>query len=328
MTANAPDPYLAGEVLVDAGEPVQPREVTVEALPGGASRESWMLRAGERRYVLKRDPLDELEPWSTREREFIAGRTAYEAGVPAARPVAFEPTGGRFVSSALITEWVDGTSSPRRILAGTPDPEMLLRDIGRAAGRLAAIKPALVINEPVPPHAHDAIVARFAAELDEFAPTRPVLALAVRWLELHRPPVRSAVLAHGDFRIGNMMVDGAGRLAALIDWEFARVGDAATDLGFFLLRPWRYGRDDRRAGGLGPISALLEGYAEMAPAPLEPAHLRIGEVAGQVWWGLYCLRHSRAYLAGRHHSLERLVLGRRIAEVEWDLLDLIERPPQ
>lgn len=327
MIVNAPDPLVAGEVLAEAGEPVQPRDMSVEPLPGGASRESWMLRAGGRRYVLKRDPLDELQPWSTRECEFAVGRAAYQAGVPTARPVAFEPAGGRFVSAALITEWVEGVSSPRRVLAETSDPEPLLRDIGRAAGRLATIKPDSVIQEPVPSCAQDAILARFAAELDEFAPNRPVLALAMRWLELHRPPARAAVLAHGDFRIGNMLVDGAGRLAALIDWEFARVGDAATDLGFFSLRPWRYGRDDRRAGGLGPISALLDGYAETAPAPLDAAHLRIGEVAGQLWWGLYCLRHSQAYLAGRHRSLERLVLGRRIAEVEWDLLDLMESAP-
>jgi aminoglycoside phosphotransferase (APT) family kinase protein len=320
----APDPLAAGKVLAEAGESVRPRDVSIAPLPGGASREAWVLQAGERRYVLKRDPLDEVEPWSARAREFAAARAAYEAGVPTARPIAFEPAGGRFVSAALIAEWVEGTSSPRRILADVSDRDTLLRDIGRAAGQLARIDPGPVLGEPVPRDAHAAIVASFAADLEELAPDRPVLALGIRWLELHRPSPRRAVLAHGDFRVGNVMVDAQGRLAALIDWEFARAGDAATDLGFFSLRPWRYGRDERRAGGLGAIEPLLEGYAAVAPTPLEPAHLRIGEIAGQVWWGLYCLRHSQAYLAGRHRSLERLVLGRRIAEVEQDLLDLIE----
>jgi len=323
MTA-APDAHAAGQVLADAGEPVQPQGVTVELLPGGASRETWLVRAGERRYVLKRDPLDDIEPWSNREHEFVAARAAYEAGVPTARPVAFEPAGGRFASAALITEWIAGTSSPRRVLAQADHAEQLLRDIGRAAGRLASIDPASVFGEPMVASAHDARVARFAADLENLAPDRPVLALALRWLQLHVPPPRPAVLAHGDFRIGNIMVDDRGRLAGMIDWEFARVGESATDLGFFCIRPWRYGRDEKHAGGLGSTAALLEGYAQTAPIALDESDLRIGEITGQLWWGLYCLRHSQAYAAGKHRSLERLVLGRRIAEVEWDLLHLIE----
>jgi aminoglycoside phosphotransferase (APT) family kinase protein len=245
--------------------------------------------------------------------------------VPVARPVAFEPAGGRFGSAALLTAWVDGTSSPRRILGA--DGDALLRDVGRAAGRLARVDVEAALGEPAPEDGFGVLLDALAADVAELAPDRPVLALALRSLELHRPPPRRAVLAHGDLRIGNVMVDRDGRLAALIDWEFCRAGDVATDLGFFCLRPWRYGNDDRRAGGLGPAGALLEGYAETAPDPLDEERLRLGEVAAQLWWGLYCLRHSQAYLAGRHRSLERLVLGRRIAEVEWDLLDLMEEAP-
>jgi aminoglycoside phosphotransferase (APT) family kinase protein len=319
-----PDPRAAGEVLVEAGEPVRPADVTVEPLPGGASRETWLLRAGERLYVLKRDPLDELEPWSSREHEFRAAAAAFAAGVPAARPVAFEPRGGRFGTAALVSDWVEGTSSPRRILSASIDGEALVREIGRAAGRLASVDVRVALQQEPPASPVDAILAGFAADLDLFAPHRPVLALALRWLELNRPPARPAVLAHGDFRVGNVMTDSNGRLAALIDWEFCRVGDVATDLGYFCLHPWRYGRENRRAGGLGGADSLLEGYAETAPEPVDERRLRFGEVAGQLWWGLYCLRHSTAYLAERHRDFERLLLGRRIAEVEWDLLALVE----
>jgi hypothetical protein len=52
--------------------------------------------------------------------------------------------------------------------------------------------------------------------------------------------------------------------------------------------------------------------------------VRYWEVVGQLRWGLYCLEHAEGFAAGRHAHLERAVLGRRIAEVEWDLLDLIE----
>ena len=37
------------------------------------------------------------------------------------------------------------------------------------------------------------------------------------------------VLTHGDLWYGNMLVDHAGRLAGILDWEIARVGDPARD---------------------------------------------------------------------------------------------------
>src|SRR3546814_17808671 len=54
---------------------------------------------------------------------------------------------------------------------------------------------------------------------------RPAFALAIRWCEDHRPAPTDPVLVHGDYRMGNIMVDVAkereGGLAAVLDWELA-----------------------------------------------------------------------------------------------------------
>jgi aminoglycoside phosphotransferase (APT) family kinase protein len=49
-------------------------------------------------------------------------------------------------------------------------------------------------------------------------------------------------VVHGDYRIGNVMIDGRGDVAAVLDWELWTLGDVLADLGF-LLNSW-YEPDD------------------------------------------------------------------------------------
>lgn len=50
--------------------------------------------------------------------------------------------------------------------------------------------------------------------------------------QIAEPPMR-ATLVHGDFRPANFLVVD-GELSAVLDWEFAHVGDPAEDLGWYL----------------------------------------------------------------------------------------------
>ncbi|MFI9503988.1 phosphotransferase family protein [Nocardia sp. NPDC052566] len=318
-----PDPLLIADALAEAGEPTT-AVPWLDPLPGGASRDSWLVTAGARRYVLKRDPLHERNPATSRAREFAAARAAQAAGMPVPRPVCFEHAGGRFGTAGLISAFVDGTSSPRRILSLDPASAArkdLVREIGRAAGTLARAE----IPEQGQPSADPAaaVLTEIRGGVDFLAADRPVVAAGLRWLELNRPLSVSPVLVHGDFRLGNIMVGETG-LTGVIDWEFTSVGCPGQDLGFFCLRPWRFDNDDQRAGGLGSLDELLDGYAETAPEPLAAATARYWEIVGQLRWGLYCLLQEWTYRQGGHRNLERYAVGRRIAEVEWDLIDLLE----
>jgi aminoglycoside phosphotransferase (APT) family kinase protein len=60
------------------------------------------------------------------------------------------------------------------------------------------------------------------------------LRLASWWLRenLPKPPIRRTVI-HGDFRPANMLIH-CGRLSAVLDWEFAHIGDPVEDLGWYL----------------------------------------------------------------------------------------------
>jgi aminoglycoside phosphotransferase (APT) family kinase protein len=57
-----------------------------------------------------------------------------------------------------------------------------------------------------------------------------------------QPPTQHARIAvvHGDFRLGNVIVDEHG-LAAVLDWELAHLGDPVEDLGWLCVAAWRFG---------------------------------------------------------------------------------------
>ena len=86
-------------------------------------------------------------------------------------------------------------------------------------------------------------IKRFVSmwERNQTRPLPAMDALAARVAEL-APPQRYTGIVHGDYRIGNVMLDGAGRLVAVLDWELWTLGDVLADLGF-VLNNW-YEPDD------------------------------------------------------------------------------------
>ena len=70
------------------------------------------------------------------------------------------------------------------------------------------------------------------------------------------------MLVHGDFRMGNLIVDDDG-LAAVLDWELVHIGEVYEDLAWFCIRAWRFGAPARprrrRPGQRRELSVRLRG---------------------------------------------------------------------
>jgi aminoglycoside phosphotransferase (APT) family kinase protein len=54
------------------------------------------------------------------------------------------------------------------------------------------------------------------------------------WLAETIPDPVPAAVVHGDYKLDNVIVTQPGRIAAIVDWEMATVGDPRADLGYFL----------------------------------------------------------------------------------------------
>jgi aminoglycoside phosphotransferase (APT) family kinase protein len=127
---------------------------------------------------------------------------------------------------------------------------------------------------------------------------------------------------HGDFRLGNFIVDTDG-LAAVIDWELSHLGDPAEDIGWLCIRSWRFGNDELAVAGVGVLADFLRDYEAAGGTPVDPERVRYWEVFGNVKWAAICARQAHDHLEGIRRSHELASLGRRICEPEWDMLQLI-----
>jgi aminoglycoside phosphotransferase (APT) family kinase protein len=88
----------------------------------------------------------------------------------------------------------------------------------------------------------------------------PVVEEVGRWLADNLPESGPATIVHGDYRLGNVLyapvaADSRPRLAAVLDWEMATIGDPLADLGY-LLTNWYQAGDTRGVFTLQTVTAL------------------------------------------------------------------------
>jgi aminoglycoside phosphotransferase (APT) family kinase protein len=117
------------------------------------------------------------------------------------------------------------------------------------------------------------------------------------WLATNAPPESGAAIVHNDFRIGNVVLapDRPGRVAAVLDWELATIGDPLFDLGYFLTSV--------------PETAARTATEELGAAMLEDGYPTRAEIAER-----YARRTSR----------DLSTLGWYVALAQWKLAALYE----
>jgi aminoglycoside phosphotransferase (APT) family kinase protein len=67
----------------------------------------------------------------------------------------------------------------------------------------------------------------------------------------------------------------------------------------------------------------LDGYAAVTNTVIDDDAVRWWEVATTFKWAVICLTQWNRHRQGTTHSVELAVIGRRVAENEFDLLKLI-----
>ncbi len=334
------DPAQVAAFLTEqVGEPV--RVTGLRHLTGGASRESWAVDAEvatephptRLALVLRRDLGGLIQPEAlTRQQEFRVLQTAHRAGVLVPRPrwLCSDDTVG--VGPFFVMDRLEGESVGRRVVREASLAEARRRlpaQLGEQLACIHQIDPAaegldfLLAPDPGRSPAATAI-GRAARQLESLGEPHPVLELALRWLQAHAPACPKVVLVHGDFRVGNLMVGPEG-LRGVFDWEFAHLGDPAEDLAWPCVRSWRFGQDGLRLGGVGDPVAMFRAYESAGGLPVDRHAVAFWEVMGNFRWAVGCIAQAARHLSGQAVSVELASLGRRAAEMELELLDLIAR---
>jgi aminoglycoside phosphotransferase (APT) family kinase protein len=294
-------------------------------LSGGANMESWAFDwvgpEGQGGYVLRRAPSAEYmadRPYG-HPTEAALVMAAHAAGVKAPEVVGVLADGDG-MGTGYVMRRVLAEVSPAKILPAPPPS--LVADLGRELARIHAI-PAETIPDAIPHMDTAAALAELKARFLTYGGDRPAIALAIKWCEDHLPEAAPPVLVHGDYRMGNIMVDADG-LAVVLDWELAHRGDAHEDLAFGCMTVWRFGQLDRPAFGVGSLDEYFAAYEAAGGATVDRDRFRFWLVYRTLWWALGCLQMGQAWRSGADTTVERVVVGRRTAEQELDLIALLE----
>ncbi len=248
-------------------------------------------------------------------------RAAEQVGVVVPHILAADPESG-----TIIFEHVAGESIPRRVLRLVEaDPDLgskLTSDCGRTLGMIHQIPTEAFRDLP-----NLADPGRYAGEmeqlLDSLDTPHPTFRLGIHWLRRHETAAPAeSVIVHGDFRLGNFLASNSG-ITAVLDWELVHLGDPMEDLAWLCLRTWRFGQDDLVVAGFGSLDELRSAY-EKAGGQWRDQAFHWWTVARTLWWGLGLARQAQGYLNGDTTSIVLAASGRRVVELEYDLIRLME----
>ena len=286
-------------------------------LSGGASRDTWRFEADGRALILQRQRDGDERDMAV---EAAAVRAAAAAGVPTAAIIAASTDRADLGGAYTIVTSVAGETTPRKLLR---DAEYAhARDVLPAQLADALVKIHSIDPATIPGLTNTDQVEQYRQMLDTLGEPHPTFELVLRWLDAHRPPTGAHVVVHGDFRLGNVIVDEQG-LRAVLDWELVHLGDPLEDLGWMCVKAWRFG-SPRPVAGVGSYDELFEAYEAAGGGPVDAGAVRWWEVLGTMKWGIMCIVQANAHLTGTTRSHELAAIGRRVCENEHDLFLALE----
>ena len=309
-------------------------------LSAGASRETWSFDAvkpdGTRQLlILKRDPMarqadkkfEGVPEGRLAVGRLVEGRLlqlAREAGAPAPI-IPFMLNKDERTTEGFFSHRLEGETLGRRILreeAYAAARPKLAYAVGHAAARFHGIALDKLPAMRGLPAGEELL--HYRTIMDSFHQPHAGFEYGFRWLaeRLELAGERYA-LCHGDYRNGNIIVDEDG-LAGVLDWESAHLGNPSSDLGWMCVRAWRYGYHDKVVGGFGSVSDLLDGYEAGGAGRISEDEIHFWQVFGTLRWGILCMILGFTHIDGEQRTVEYAGIGRRAAETEYDLLQLLD----
>ncbi|MGE5272547.1 MAG: phosphotransferase family protein [Verrucomicrobiota bacterium] len=254
---------------------------------GGGSNFSFLLERDGRRLVLRRPPRPPLPP------------SAHDMVREARLQLALAPHGIRLPTIRAVCEDESVIGVPFYVMDYLEGP-IVTRDLPPGLGAEEArrrlgfdLVDALVeihtvdidspgIAEFVREGSYLERQVRRFTQLWEVNRTRelPAVVEVGSWLAANLPDPAPLAVVHGDYRLGNMILDAAdpSRIRAVLDWEMGAVGDPRADVGYLLAT---YSEPGGAANPLGtsPATAtpgfpsrqeLVERYVERSGHDVEP----------------------------------------------------------
>ena len=305
--------------------------VNEKRLTGGAIQENRAfdaditggLHAGRHALVLRTEAKSSVPLSQPVANQFAYLKIARSVGMTVPEPLWQSDDPGIIGVPFYLMRRVPGEALGNRVVRQGPNPALAER-LGRELARLHTIvpspeAPASLGAPPDDPAAES--IALYRRFLDVEPMPHPAIEWGLRWLETHPVAPGEIVLCHHDFRTGNYMVE-EGRLTGILDWEFAGWSDPMEDVAWFCARCWRFGANRLEAGGIADRAPFYAGYETESGRRIDPVKIHFYEIMAHVRWAVIALHQCGRHLSGAEPDLELALIGRRLPELEHEILAL------
>ncbi|UZD90372.1 phosphotransferase family protein [Cognatishimia activa] len=260
--------------------------LTAEPITGGQSNPTWFVTWGQRQLVLRKKPEGQILPGAHAvEREFRVLKALEATDVPVPTALWLEEDESIIGTPFYVMDRLEG-----RVMSDCTLPDVspqdrreMYLDMARTMARMHAVRPNEVGlgDYGRPGNYFERQIRRWSKQyLESDGPRIPALDFLVDWLPENMPGDDGATsIAHGDFRLGNMMFHPTEpRVIAVLDWELSTLGHPLADLGFCVM-PWHtapdeYGGIDGTPWQESGIPTLEEFVAEYFSLALPTSPLR------------------------------------------------------
>ena len=260
--------------------------IELELISGGASNVTMAVTLGERELVVRRPPVTAFLPTANdMAREYRFYTALRDTPVPTPEALAFCDDTDVLGAPFYVMERLHGVVPHEPLLLAGLSPDDGRAICERFVEVLAAIhavdlgatgldtvgKPTGYLDRQVRRWTEQ---WRLTKEADALAADAAIDELATI-LGAHLPESPPTTIVHGDYRLGNVMLDPAGRtdIVGVFDWEMATIGDPLADLGYTLLY---WGAQDRPVFHPSQAIADLPGFL-----PGDELAARYAEVSGR-----------------------------------------------
>lgn len=215
--------------------------IRVGQFAGGQSNPTFLVESGDRRYVLRKKPPGKLLPSAHAvDREYRVMKALYDTDVPVPRMVVLCEDDSVIGQMFYVMECVDGRIfRDPNLPAETPEARAGIYDaMNDTMAKLHRVDPDSVGlgDYGRPGNYIERQTARWikqyeASKTDEIASFDAL----VDWLPRNIPAGDERAIAHGDFRLENMIFHPTeSRVVAVLDWELSTLGHPLADLGYNL----------------------------------------------------------------------------------------------
>ncbi|MBS1677088.1 MAG: phosphotransferase family protein [Actinobacteria bacterium] len=281
-------------------------DLSAEPIGDGHSNLSFLLRRGADHFVLRRPPRGELSPSANdvlREARVLDALATAPIPVPEVLASGEDPAliGAPFFIMSFVEGTVLGTE-PEHRFADPAAPRSISEAVVRTLVELHGLD---VQNSELGGFGRQSgylerQLRTFSALLEHNA-SRPLpdLDAVGAWLADNRPETAAVSFVHGDYRLGNMIFGDGMRLAAVLDWEMATIGDPLADLGY-LTAMWR-GPGDRE-NPMFALSRLTAGAGWLGREEMARSYAELTgrSVESLPWYQVLALWKSAIFLEGSY----------------------------